>query len=155
MARTSLRTMGKSRTENWLRMLWSESQYLEINSMKIISSQQQHSNLNFKIIFLKGSFMRNGGRWWKTAALAALMGSLGCSAPWVQNRQMSEMFSSLCSEWLKKRDCIKITKIQYIGYIHDTVRCFHIQAHWCSEECILNQTQAAAFVNEQVSFHFV
>jgi len=23
------------------------------------------------------------------------------------------------------------------------------QAHWCSEECILNQTQAAAFVNEQ------
>ena len=44
MARTSLPTTGKSRTENWLRMLWSESQYLEINSMEIISSKQQHSN---------------------------------------------------------------------------------------------------------------
>ena len=48
MGRTSLRTTGKSRTENWLRMLWSESQYLEINSMEIISSKQQYSNLNFK-----------------------------------------------------------------------------------------------------------
>ena len=44
------------------------------------------------------------------------MGSLGCSAPWVQNRQKSEMFSILCSEWLKKRDCIKITKIRYPWY---------------------------------------
>ena len=44
MERTSLRTTGKSRTENWLRMLWSESEYLKINSMEIISSKQQHSN---------------------------------------------------------------------------------------------------------------
>ena len=52
-ARTSSPTTGKSRTENWLRMLWSESQYLEINSIKIISSKQQHFDLNFKNNFLE------------------------------------------------------------------------------------------------------
>ena len=48
MARTSLPTTGKSRTENWLRMWWSESEYPKIYWRKRISANQQCHNSNFK-----------------------------------------------------------------------------------------------------------
>ena len=76
-ARTSLRTTGKSRTENWLRMLWSESQYLEINSMKIISSEQQHSNLIFKNNFLERFLHEEWREMMKNCSIGSVDGEFG------------------------------------------------------------------------------
>ena len=77
MARTSSPTTGKSRTENWLRMLWSESQYLEINSMEIISSKQQHSNLNFKNNFLQRFLHEEWREMMKNCSIGSVDGEFG------------------------------------------------------------------------------
>ena len=77
MARTSLRTTGKSRTENWLRMLWGESEYLEIYSMEIISSKQQHSNLNFKNNFLERFLHEEWREMMKNCSIGSVDGEFG------------------------------------------------------------------------------
>ena len=77
MARTSLRTTGKSRAENWLRMLWSESQYLETDSMEIISSKQQHSNLNFKNNFLERFLHEEWREMMKNCSIGSVDGEFG------------------------------------------------------------------------------
>ena len=77
MARTSSPTTGKSRTENWLRMLWSESQYLEINSMEIISSKQQHSILNFKNNFFQRFLHEEWREMMKNCSIGSVDGEFG------------------------------------------------------------------------------
>ena len=88
MARTSSPTTEKSRTENWLRMLWSESQYLEINSMEIISSKQQHCSMNFKINFLERFLHEEWEEMMRNCSIGSDDGEFG-------------MFSTLCTKQAK------------------------------------------------------